>query len=677
MMREDIYKKVVSSLTNLVNKPVPNQKRGTMGYLDTTEEYIIETGTPNMVYVTTENNVIIAINAGAPLEGGHPVIIEYPPGTQTPIVRGSDTSRVVEFAQGNGGSVPVSTPYHTHRLGTGLEYLVQGLVIEPGLVAPTNNGLEVKIYGFTFVHNGVRKHFDDQLYTPTAPPTSDKHRLTLVGVDPTTDPPSRLVVTGSEVADSLPLTLSDAEAISFAGICLAAIRIKNGQTSFVYTRDFMDTRNWAASVAGMEFFTLDADTGDPETITNGDTLTIAGDGTTIDTVVQATDTVVVAVKDAGIDTTQLADDAVDNTKIGEPVSTANGGTGADNSGANRGDILVFDPDSAPDAFLAVAPQLRNALPNGAFRVLQRGSSFTLTNSTLAQSADTWFHSQTGDGVSDELITFGTADGFPYIQIEQSRGLGFNGGVSRLCTILTPRDMQGFAGQSCTLSFEYQVPVNWTAQWTIGVRYDTDDSTINSAAATSTTFQSIGSEALAQQSLDNETSWTPIHFTFTLPSDTRRAAIVFYSGVNAVDGAQFRVRKVQFTATAHPAPFLLRSLGDDIALCEERYQKSYNLGVAPGAATQPGMVIYTVWSTTVNANRWHVEFCRRMRAAPTVTIYSVDTGASGNVREIGTGGGDVAAQSQAAGESGFGVVVTGTPANVDNYFRHQWTASAEP
>lgn len=100
-----------------------------------------------------------------------------------------------------------------------------------------------------------------------------------------------------------------------------------------------------------------ADSGDIQTIEDGDTFTIAGDGTTIETVAQEPKTVVVGVKTGGIDTTQLADDAVDLTKLA-------GGT------ASR----FYSTDGSGD------PALSKVVPMGA--VVGDTDTQTLTSKTI-------------------------------------------------------------------------------------------------------------------------------------------------------------------------------------------------------------------------------------------------------------------------------------------------------
>jgi len=82
-----------------------------------------------------------------------------------------------------------------------------------------------------------------------------------------------------------------------------------------YIKDDDGTTTDLTSVGGgMTSFDLAADSGTAETVEDSNTLTIAG-GTGIDTAVGATDTVTVNIADSGVDTTQLADDAVTNAKM--------------------------------------------------------------------------------------------------------------------------------------------------------------------------------------------------------------------------------------------------------------------------------------------------------------------------------------------------------------------------
>jgi hypothetical protein len=73
-------------------------------------------------------------------------------------------------------------------------------------------------------------------------------------------------------------------------------------------------------------------------------------------------------------------------------------------------------------------------------------------------------------------------------------------------------------------------------------------------------------------------------------------------------------------------FEFRPIGVELPLCQRYYQKTYDLGVAPGSATQIGAI--TVFSLQSNRPYINSKFPVVMRATPTITIYNPTTGAIG-------------------------------------------------
>ena len=70
----------------------------------------------------------------------------------------------------------------------------------------------------------------------------------------------------------------------------------------------------------------------------------------------------------------------------------------------------------------------------------------------------------------------------------------------------------------------------------------------------------------------------------------------------------------------------RSYGQELALCQRYYSTSYSYGTAAGTATFDG----SIRGESLRADRIDIspQFKVTMRAAPTVTIYSPNSGSSG-------------------------------------------------
>ena len=143
-------------------------------------------------------------------------------------------------------------------------------------------------------------------------------------------------------------------------------------------------------------------------------------------------------------------------------------------------------------------------------------------------------------------------------------------------------------------------------------------------------------------------------------------------VNQTAGATLNITGVQLEAGTVATPFENRPVGTEVALCQRYYEKSYALGTAPATVTNTNMVQEWVVAGQGEYQSSGVRFTQDKRAAPTVTIYSSTTGASG-----------VAAATSAAADKTAALEGTGTR-GATLYFglaaadlmRYHWTASAE-
>jgi hypothetical protein len=115
-------------------------------------------------------------------------------------------------------------------------------------------------------------------------------------------------------------------------------------------------------------------------------------------------------------------------------------------------------------------------------------------------------------------------------------------------------------------------------------------------------------------------------TFTLTANTN-ATVRFTGGTFS---------EVQVEAGSVATPFEHRPYGQELALCQRYYTKSYAIGTVPGTATNVGAFMHPYASGTGNILRQTVPFKVSMRASPTVTIYGGDTGATGYWQIEGAG-----------------------------------------
>ncbi len=136
-------------------------------------------------------------------------------------------------------------------------------------------------------------------------------------------------------------------------------------------------------------------------------------------------------------------------------------------------------------------------------------------------------------------------------------------------------------------------------------------------------------------------------------------------------ATFFLTGVQLEVGENASDFEHRSFGEELAACQRYFCKSFDTGVTPGTADGNGAIRGVRGDGSFITNLF---FPQEMRAAPTVTMYSPTTGASGKVRNLSGAGSDEAsaAFSQGTRNAGFTFTSTSTEVCINAHF----TAEAE-
>lgn len=148
------------------------------------------------------------------------------------------------------------------------------------------------------------------------------------------------------------------------------------------------------------------------------------------------------------------------------------------------------------------------------------------------------------------------------------------------------------------------------------------------------------------------------------------------GVNLVgtNGATFYITGVQLEAGSVATPFERRSYGQELALCQRYYEKSYDVGTAPGAATTSGWTYFDVgYATGTGFFSVTTRHAVTKRATPTVAFYD----GAGTINKVlypgGPGNGQTGGVAEAS-TTGFRVYTDATTGKVG--IGYQWTSSAE-
>lgn len=265
---------------------------------------------------------------------------------------------------------------------------------------------------------------------------------------------------------------------------------------------------------------------------------------------------------------------------------------------------------------------RQALINGNFEIAQEGTSFSGNG---IYTVDGWVMANGGGTatVTQQDVTPG--DGFtPYkhfLRFSQSVA-----GTSNPNLLQRIESVYTFAGQSVSVLFKarlvsggpYDVDVYMAQNFGTGGSPSAEVLTKLGKVSVSTTAQkftvsgtlpSILGKTLGTQKDDN------LRLFFNLPVGVTFDMDFAYVGVNAGDVA---------------LPYQARSFGEDLAICQRYFEKSYPYEVVPGTSLSGNNAVlfraydgYTPYSLVVS-------YKVAKRISPTVTLYATGTGNSNNI-----------------------------------------------
>jgi hypothetical protein len=253
---------------------------------------------------------------------------------------------------------------------------------------------------------------------------------------------------------------------------------------------------------------------------------------------------------------------------------------------------------------------RNLIINGAMQVAQRGTSFS--NPTANQyMLDRWFMGGNPTNLTVTQQSNVTVNG----TISKTMRLDASG-VSNFDVYQAVEDWEYLSNKTVTMSFWYRTNIDGVVlrQYNTATR-DTLPTTNGAWQYRATTF-SMG----------------------TLQSNPRGAGTAtlgfWNSAASVVNGSYFEVTQVQLEAGDTATPFEHRSFGQELALCQRYFEKSFAIDTAPQNGLGPitngtiyanGIVAYT----TGGARTPQFKFSVTKRAAPTIVFYGPDAAQGGS------------------------------------------------
>jgi hypothetical protein len=144
-----------------------------------------------------------------------------------------------------------------------------------------------------------------------------------------------------------------------------------------------------------------------------------------------------------------------------------------------------------------------------------------------------------------------------------------------------------------------------------------------------------------------------------------------TNVISTSGATFYITGVQLETGTTATDFENLQYGQQLALCQRYYEKSYNQSTVPGAASTNGAAS-SVSSTSAPTQGNGVSFTVTKRAAPTMVIYNAVTGAVGYSYRVSDAA-SVATSFSFIGEQK--VTYINIPSSANGYYFH-FTAASE-
>jgi hypothetical protein len=253
--------------------------------------------------------------------------------------------------------------------------------------------------------------------------------------------------------------------------------------------------------------------------------------------------------------------------------------------------------------------------NPDFNIWQRGTSFTFGAGVSGYTADRWrgtssivggvFSRQT-DAPTGFLFSIDANAGAGQIaqRIESNISLAYVG--KTITVTIAARSISGTAALNAVLSYA-------------------------NATDNFTTITQITSQQLTA-SLG--TSWVELKTTFTaLPSQVANGLVVALVPSTTLN---YRIAWVKIEDGTGSAGFKPRLFGNELALCQRYYEKSYDVNTTPGTITGAGTCTTIAISTgNINAS---ASFSVQKRVIPSIILFNPVTGGTGTWRDsVGNNG----------------------------------------
>ena len=303
---------------------------------------------------------------------------------------------------------------------------------------------------------------------------------------------------------------------------------------------------------------------------------------------------------------------------------------------------------------------KNLLINGNFDIWQRGTSFSSTG----YYADRWKSYNLSGATytfTRQLETTAIQQAF-YGKLDITAGSSASRGIEqRIEEVVTA------AGETVTLSFWAKTDTARTLEINI--------------------IQNFGSGGSSTVTITNDditttTSWASYSITVELGSTANKTIggnsylSVAIKMKNITTGT-LNLGQVQLEVGNTATDFEYRGLPEELALCQRYFEKSYSWGQDPGSVSSLGMAwqYMNVTSAIIQSSGSSEKFKVSKRTAPTITMYSNNTGTSGKAYDWASTE-DIDVVSAGKGTEGFYWYCNNYATTANQSVSIAWTADAE-
>lgn len=378
------------------------------------------------------------------------------------------------------------------------------------------------------------------------------------------------------------------------------------------------------------------------------------------------------------------------------------------SGDTSGAITISAPATAGTNTLSLpantgtaildysTPAYRNRIINGAMMIDQRNAVTTIDGTNSTYSVDRWAGADATDGVftlqksttapagfiNSLLATVTTADSslgatqrsliIQYIEGQNVADLGWGTANAQAVTLSfwVRSSLTGTFGAALLNSAEDR---SYPFNYTISSANTWEYKTVTIPGDTSGTWLTTNGIGIG------------VHFnlgtgsTYSGTANTW-AATRYYTptGATSVIGtlnATFYITGVQLEKGSTATSFDYRPYGTELALCQRYFEKSYNMSVAPGAASGGSGSLSITCCGNINRAFGNAVFKVSKRADPTVTFYSTE-GTSGNFRNTSQGTNVPVSVASTGGENQASIICSSGIVSVTDTILGFFTAASE-